>query len=193
MRAWFLRDIATEKRIYREVSDAHYKKGLDLQLPSLCLCSPRMEIARRRYAAIPAPENKHWRRLEMTRGMKLRITLALLALGVLPGCISAPWHENLMSNDQLVAANCQELAAEQKRVSDNAQHTAETSKFSAGSAMLLLLLEGKAARANGTPLDTENSAAMNSANASDEHTKQSGEFENRKNMIELIRSKKGCS
>lgn len=124
---------------------------------------------------------------------KFPIVLTLLAIHSMLGCVTAPWHEQLMSNDQLIGASCSQLAAEQQRVADNARHSAESSKGGMIGAMFLVVLEGMAAASTNTPINANNSAAMNSAGLADEHTKQASELEGRKNMIDMIRSKKGCS
>jgi outer membrane murein-binding lipoprotein Lpp len=129
----------------------------------------------------------------MTKNMKLRIALSLLGLTALPGCATTTWHENLLTNDQLVAANCQQLAIEQQRVADNAQHASEASSGGAVASILLGVLEGVAASKSGVPPDANNSATVNSAALADEHSAQSRQLEARKNMIIMLRSKKRCS
>lgn len=129
----------------------------------------------------------------MTNNMKLRITLSLLGLTALSGCATTTWHESLLTNDQLVAANCQQLAVEQQRVADNAQHASEAASGGATGAVFLAILEGVAASKSGVPVNANNSAAVDSAALADEHNKQSAQLEARKNMITTLRSKKGCS
>jgi len=129
----------------------------------------------------------------MAETMKSRSAVSLVAVLLTSGCATSPWHENLMSNDQLVAANCQQLAVEQQRVADNAKHTSEASSIGTGGAIFLAVLEGMTAQKTRTPVDTNNSAAMNSAGLADEHTKQAAQLEGRKNMIVMLRGKKGCS
>lgn len=128
----------------------------------------------------------------MINNSKLRIALGLLAVNSLAGCSTSPWHGNLMSNDQLVSANCQQLAVEEQRVADNAKHTAEVSSSGGIGTVILAVLEGMASVATGTPIDTNNSATMSFAGMNDEHSKQAAQFESRKNMITMLRSKKGC-
>lgn len=122
---------------------------------------------------------------------KTLVLLGLLPLGATLGC--ATWHENLMSNEQLVAANCQQLATEQRRVADNAKHSSEASSGGMIGAVFLAVLEGVAAAGTNTPVNANSSASMNSANLSAEHKKQVAVLQDRANMIDLIRSKKGCA
>lgn len=129
----------------------------------------------------------------MTNNIKLNIALSLLGLTALSGCTTTAWHESLLTNDQLVAANCQQLAAEQQRVADNAQHATEAASGGATGALFLAMLEGVAAGKSGVPVNANNSAAVDSAALADEHKKQSGQLEARKNMIAMLRSKKKCN
>lgn len=116
---------------------------------------------------------------------KSRIAMTALVVGVMTGCATSPWHENLMSNNQLIAADCQQLAMEERRVADNIQHLNEASGGGTAGAILLALMEGLAG--------TGGAAAGNSASLANEHSKQAAQLENRKNMIAALRSKKGCS
>lgn len=125
----------------------------------------------------------------MINNMKYLIALSLLTAISLLGCTT--WHQNLMSNDQLVAANCEQLANESKMVADNAQHLTETSRGGAVGTVFLAVLEGMAASASDKPLDTK--ASQESAKQNEEHAKQASELESRKGMVEMLRSKKGCS
>ncbi len=124
---------------------------------------------------------------------KFCITLGLLTLNSLLGCATSPWHENLMSNNQLVAANCEQLAVEQSKVADNAQHTAEAASGGGVGAILLAVLEAVAASGSGQTYNANNSAGMNQANLADEHSKQAAELEQRRNLIDTLRRKKGCA
>lgn len=129
----------------------------------------------------------------MINNKKFCSALCLLLLNALLGCSSTPWHENLMTNEQLIAADCKQLAVEEQKAANNAQSAREGSTIGTVGAVFLAVLEGVAASASKTPMNTSNSAAMNSAGLADEHTKQAAEFENRRSMISTIRSRKGCS
>ncbi|HEX9391559.1 MAG TPA: hypothetical protein VF928_09630 [Usitatibacteraceae bacterium] len=129
----------------------------------------------------------------MITSNKYAVSVVLLLAGLLSGCSSTPWHENLMSNEQLIAADCKQLAVEEQKAANNAQSAREGSTIGTVGAVFLAVLEGVAASASKTPMNTNNSAAMNSATMADEHTKQAAEFENRRNMISMIRGKKGCT
>ena len=117
----------------------------------------------------------------------------LLLVGLMSACSSTPWHENLMTNEQLIAADCSQLAVEERKAANNAQAAREGANVGAVGAVFMAVLEGMAAAASKTAVNTNKSAAMNSAGMSDEHTKQAAAFDNRKSMISMIRSKKGCS
>lgn len=128
----------------------------------------------------------------MIDSSKLRIALGLLAVNSLAGCSTSPWHGNLMSNDQLVSANCQQLVVEEQRVADNAKHLAEVSSSGGIGTVILAVLEGMASVGTGTPIDANNSATMSFAGMNDEQSKQAAQLESRKNMVAMLRSKKGC-
>ena len=117
----------------------------------------------------------------------------IVVLSGLAGCATSPWHEDLMSNNELVAANCQQLAVEQRKVEDNAMHASEAGTNGGIAAVFLTVLESAAAIASGTTLDTNNSAGINQASLADEHNKQSRELDERKNLISMLRHKKGCA
>lgn len=129
----------------------------------------------------------------MITNKKRGVSAVLLFAGLLSGCSSTPWHEDLMSNEQLIAADCKQLAVEEQKAANNAQSAREGSTIGTVGAVFLAVLEGVAASASKTPMNTNNSASMNSATMADEHTKQAAEFDNRKNMISTIRRKKGCA
>lgn len=113
-----------------------------------------------------------------------RFAIAALMTGLMAACATSPWHENLMNNNQLIAADCQQLAMEQRRVADNIQHLDEASSGGTAGAVLLAVLEGLAG--------TGGAAAGNSASLANEHSQQAAQLENRKNMIVTLRGKKGC-
>lgn len=113
-----------------------------------------------------------------------RFAVAALVTGLISGCATSPWHENLMSNNQLMASDCQQLAQEERRVADNIQHLNEASSGGSLGAVLLAVMEGLAGTGGG--------AAGNSASLANEHGKQAAQLENRKNLIAALRSKKGC-
>jgi len=115
---------------------------------------------------------------------KAKLAITLMMLGAMVGCATSPWHENLMNNNQLIAADCQQLTMEERRVSDNIQHLNEASSVGTVGAVLLAVLEGLGG--------TSGAAAGNSANLANQHSQQAAQLENRKSIIATLRSKKGC-
>lgn len=115
---------------------------------------------------------------------KSRFAIAVVMIGVMAGCATSPWHGNLMSNNQLIAADCQQLTMEERRVSENIQHLNEASSGGTVGAVILAVLEGLGG--------TSGTASANSANLADQHSQQAAQLENRKSMIATLRSKKGC-
>ena len=115
---------------------------------------------------------------------KSKFAIALMMVGAMVGCATSPWHENLMSNNQLIAADCQQLIMEERRVTDNIQHLNEASSGGTVGAVLLAVLEGLGG--------TSGTASANSANLANQHSQQAAQLESRKRMIVTLRSKKGC-
>jgi len=97
-----------------------------------------------------------------------------------------------MSNEQLIAASCQELAIEERRVAENMAHTAEASGGAGVGSVFLLVLEGVAASKTGTQVNPNNSGGVNMASRADELSAQARQLESRKNMIATVRNKKRC-
>ncbi len=123
---------------------------------------------------------------------KLGLVLGIFTLSMVSGCSSAPWHEDLMSNNQLVGASCAELYDEQQKVADNAENASDASTGGGIGAVFLGVLEAMAASASNTPYDANNSGAMQSANLSSEHSKLASDLSQRKEIIDKLMKKKGC-
>lgn len=123
--------------------------------------------------------------------VKAKIFVAVaLPLCFLSGC--ATHHQNLLTNDQLVAASCSELSIEESKVAENIAAAKEGASVGAVGSVFLAFLEVAAAGATKTQFNPQNSGTVNVASLSDENTKKAAELESRKNMISLIRNKKGC-
>jgi hypothetical protein len=118
-------------------------------------------------------------------------TYIFLSAG-LCACATSPWHANLMNNQQVIAADCAQLANERQRVQDNAAHLSEASKGGNIGAAFLVVLEGVAAVATKSAPDTSKSAAVNQAALADEHAQQASEMRNRLDLIDAVRAKKNC-
>jgi len=96
----------------------------------------------------------------------------------------AVWHENLMNNQQLVAASCAELATEERKVGDNAKHAAAAAESGATAGALLSLMSVLAKQGpSGGDANTKLAA---------EHEKQAKELEQRRGLIAQLQSRKGC-
>lgn len=124
---------------------------------------------------------------------KLTLILSFTSTLTLAGCASSPWHDNLMSNQQVVAADCQQLKDELNKINDNANHLSETGTNTGIGAIFLTVLEAVAASGSGSTLDSNKSAGVNTAGAADEYNRQANELKQRKYMVEQVSSKKGCT
>ena len=78
----------------------------------------------------------------------------LLLVGLMSACSSTPWHENLMTNEQLIAADCSQLAVEERKAANNAQAAREGANVGAVGAVFMAVLEGMAAAASKTAVNT---------------------------------------
>lgn len=124
---------------------------------------------------------------------KLCVAFAASLLMSLAGCATSPWHDNLMSNQQVVSASCEQLSAELNKIDDNSNHLSETGTNTGIGAVLLTALEAFAASGSGSTLDPNQSAGIKTAGAADEYNKQSRELQERKYLVEQVRRKKGCA
>jgi hypothetical protein len=108
------------------------------------------------------------------------------------GCATAPWHEpsTLMSNQQLIAASCADLAAEDQRLADNAEHLHQTSRFSTGGAAFLAVLTGLASGATGQMQST--TSVENMTDTADLTAEQARKNEERRQAVSMVRAKRGC-
>lgn len=120
------------------------------------------------------------------------IRVVVIATSIsLVGCATSPYHETLMTNQQLLTASCSELAVEHRKVEENAIHTAQAASSGKGGAVFLALLEATASHKSGVPMN--NSGSTEIENLSVEHQKQAAEFESRKQLIALLQRKKSCA
>jgi hypothetical protein len=108
------------------------------------------------------------------------------------GCATAPWHEpsSLMNNQQLIAASCADLAAEDQRLADNAEHLRQTSRFSTGGAAVLAVLTGLASGASGQMQST--TSVENMASTADLTSEQARKNEERRQAVSMVKAKRGC-
>ena len=108
------------------------------------------------------------------------------------GCVTSPWNEKLMSNVELLQANCAELQLEKRRVGENSIHLADTAKSGGFGTVLIGMLEGVAAYKTGSTLDPSKSAAFNMISIDDENSKQADELASREKMIATLSQKRNC-
>lgn len=98
------------------------------------------------------------------------------------GC--TPLHTNLMTNEQLVQASCQDLAVEHQKLLDNVKAAEESAGVGLFGTLMIAMAELEA----GTDLSASTSyAEMNQAEiaAGQEH-------EERANLINTLRIRKNC-
>ena len=122
-----------------------------------------------------------------TRAVRLGLAAGAASL---TACASTPWHEDLMTNQQLVRADCRSLAVENKKLADNAKHASEASSFSKGGAVFLAVLEGVAAGLSGTTTQAE--AATNQQNLAATAAQQAQDLEARRQLVNSLQTRKSC-
>ncbi len=121
----------------------------------------------------------------MSTEYKRSLGLLVVALATCTWSYAAPWHENLMSNSELMQASCQQLAIEQGKAMDNAQHATDAANMGSVGAGVLSFLEVMAGTSGANAGNTANLAAKNKQIAE--------EAQRRASAIGMLRSKKNCS
>ena len=111
---------------------------------------------------------------------KRSVAAAALALSA---CSFSTYHEKLMTNQELIGADCQQLAAEELRVADNARHASETATNGAITGAFLSVLSA---------YHQTDDVGKNSTNLATQHEQQAKELEGRRQMISTLRMRKGC-
>lgn len=112
--------------------------------------------------------------------MRAAATITILAMTI-TGCVTATWHDDLMSNAQLMQADCQALRNEEQKLADNAKHTEEAASFGKGAAFFVALLEGAAAAKSGTT--TTAPGATQQAALAENAAQLSRQAEERRQMV----------
>ena len=117
--------------------------------------------------------------------MKAR-TYALVTLlpAVLFMTACSPLHANLMTNEQLVQASCQELATEHQKALDNSKSAEETASIGLLGTLMIAVAELDA----GTDL----SASTSYAELTEADVAAGQELAERANLINTLRIRKGC-
>lgn len=106
------------------------------------------------------------------------------------GCASSPWHEDLMTPQQIAAADCPSLAMEQKRTEENATHLKEAASGSTGGVVLLSLLDA-VAQSQGAS-NTGGAAARQAAEEGETNAAQARILEQKIMLIEKLRARRSC-
>ena len=115
--------------------------------------------------------------------MRLKAPFLVLAFAALIGCSFSTYHQNLMTNQQLVAADCGQLAAEEVRVAENARHVSESATNGAITGALLSVLSA---------YHKTEDAGKNTSDLATQHEQQAKELEGRRQLISTLRMRKGC-
>lgn len=110
----------------------------------------------------------------------------------LAGCATSSWNDNLMSNSELIQANCDQLAIEKQRVTQNSAHLADSASTTGWGALLVGMLEITAAHKSGSTLVADKSGGVSLASMSDEQRVQARHLEARQALISTLRSKRNC-
>src|SRR5262245_672143 len=113
----------------------------------------------------------------------MRKSSLVAAVLMLSACSSSPWHDDLMTNQQLMAADCRQLAVEEQKVADNAKHASENSTGGALAGALLSVLSA---------YHKTEDAGKNTTDLATQHEQQGKELENRRQIISTLRARKGC-
>jgi hypothetical protein len=115
----------------------------------------------------------------------------LLQIGALLACTGcATWHDDLMTNEQLIQANCSQLAIEDAKLADNAEHLSQASTGSGVGGAFLAVLEGVAGAQSGTEVTGE--SASQQARMAEEMAEKSRLTEERRTQLRIIQAKRGC-
>ena len=115
---------------------------------------------------------------------------ALALLCMASGC--ATYYEDLMSNQQLIAADCSALATEEMKIQSNIDASNEGSGMNIFGAVTMALLEGEAANSTGASYDASNSSASSFADGAATSGQLAADWQKKKNLIGQLRAKKGC-
>lgn len=123
----------------------------------------------------------------------IKIAASVGALAVLisaSGC--ATYYEDLMTNQQLIAADCSSLAEEEMKIQSNINASNEGSGVNIFGAVAMAFLEGEAASSTGATYDPNNSSAMAFADGAGTTAQLAADWEKKKSLIGQLRAKKGC-
>lgn len=114
----------------------------------------------------------------------------LLLLSMTSGC--STYYEDLMTNQQLIAADCSSLAEEEMKIQSNINASNEGSGVNIFGAVAMAFLEGEAASSTGATYDPNNSSAMAFADGAGSTAQLAADWEKKKSLIGQLRAKKGC-
>lgn len=121
--------------------------------------------------------------MSLTSARKIVGVSGLAACAVLmSGC--ATYYEDLMSNQQLMAASCEELAEEQRKISSNIDAHREGANIGLFGALSMVALEGAAG--------TGNSGSMALAEGGDNDARTARELQEKNSLVGQLRAKRGC-
>lgn len=116
-----------------------------------------------------------------TRVLLMGVTLA--GAGSLAGCET--YYENLMTNQELIVADCPSLALEESKIESNIRASNEGANIGILGVLGMAALEGQAG--------TDGSATMQLANATDGSSQLASDWTQKKSLISQLRAKKGCT
>jgi hypothetical protein len=119
----------------------------------------------------------------LTRTRLLLGGAMLAAMAPLAGCET--FYENLMTNQELIAADCPSLALEESKIDSNIRASQEGANIGILGVLGMAALEGQAG--------TDGSATMQLANATDGSSQLASDWTQKKSLISQLRAKKGCT
>jgi hypothetical protein len=112
----------------------------------------------------------------------LRGAFLFTAMLALAGC--ATWHEDLMTNQQLVQADCKALAQEDAKLAENVKHASQASSGGGFAAVMVAVLEGMAG--------TGGESAGQQARLAEDAAAKARSAEERRQRVRMVQAKKGC-
>jgi hypothetical protein len=115
---------------------------------------------------------------------------ALVGALALTACATSRWHEDLMTSDQLMAASCATLTAEEGKLQDNIAHLNEAAGTSQIGAVLAALGEGLAGARGGN--QASGATAQRQADLAANNTIRARDLSERLTLVQRLKGRRNC-